>query len=519
MSRAPNQTLPRSGTERETLRKKGQFWTPDWVAEFMVAYVLQDKPKQLLDPALGEGVFFRTAKRYAESHGFEIDLFGREVDPDILARARQSGLDESDLRQVELRDFVLDPPSVKFPAIIVNPPYIRHHRLSSAQKKVLGDFARTATGRNIDGRAGLHVYFLIRALLTLSPGGRLCYIVSADICEGVFAQALWQWIASRYRLDAVITFSPEATPFPDIDTNAVVFCLKNEKPDKHFQWIRCQRQDSTELISFFSESKRHKYTTIEVHKRSLTEALLTGLSRSPLHAVNDRYTLGDFATVMRGVVTGDNDFFFMTLKRAKEQGIPESLLVKAVGRVRDIEGENFSLQDIERLESRGRPTRLLYVNGLSFDQLPSPVQAYLKEGERRALNKKSLIRTRSPWYRMETRKIPPILFAYLGRRNARFIRNTAGAVPLTCFLCVYPRRTDDKFIDRLWRVLSHPQTIGNLRKVGKSYGGDAIKVEPRALERLPLPDDLVRAEGLEKYAQVKQVSLFDCNGEAVCSFP
>lgn len=189
----------------------------------------------------------------------------------------------------------------------------------------------------------------------------------------------------------------------------------------------------------------------------------------------------------------------MTLRRAKELGIPESLLVKAVGRMRDIEGDEISSDDIERLETSGRPTRLLNVNGFSFEQLPHAVQMYLKEGERRGLNKKTLIRTRRPWYRMETRKCPPIMFAYLGRRNTRFIRNHAHVVPLTCLLCVYPRQTDTEFVERLWKVLSHPETISNLKKVGKSYGGGALKVEPRALERLPLPDDLVHSEKLDAY--------------------
>ncbi len=509
MKRTRHPTLPMSGSKREALRTKGQFWTPDWVAEFMVAYVLQDQPARLLDPALGEGVFFRAAKRFAESHRVDLILYGRDVDPGIIAQARQSGLNDADLRHVEIRDFVLDPPSEKFPAIVANPPYIRHHRLSQSQKAALRDFARTTTGRHIDGRAGLHVYFLIRALQTLSPGGRLSYIVSADICEGVFAEALWQWIASRYRLDAVIVFSTDATPFPDVDTNALVFCIRNEKPEKHFDWVKCWRQDSEELVSLLSGNRRKKYQTIEVHQRAVVEALSTGLSRPPSQAVTDRYTLGDFATVMRGIVTGDNDFFFMTLTRAKELGIPESLLVKAVGRMRDIEGEQFSPEDVDRLEAQGRPTRLLSVNGLSSDQLPTAVQRYLKEGEKSGLHKKTLIQTRKPWYRMETRKTPPIMFAYLGRRNARFIRNSARVVPLTCLLCVYPKRENPDFIERLWKVLSHPQTISNLRKVGKSYGGDAIKVEPRALERLPLPDELVRAEGIEKYAQAKQATLFD----------
>ncbi|MDI6774182.1 MAG: N-6 DNA methylase [Verrucomicrobiota bacterium] len=507
MAHAKTYKPPSSGVKREAPRTRGQFWTPAWAAEFMVAYALKDKPERLLDPALGEGVFFRAARRYAQSRGFDLVLFGRDIDPKVIGRARQSGLNDSDLRNVEIRDFVLDPPSQTFPAIVANPPYIRHHRLSLAQKERLREFARRATGRHIDGRAGLHVYFLIRALQALALGGRLAYIVSADICEGVFAQALWQWICSRYRLDAVIAFASEATLFPDVDTNALVFCIQNDQPATEFDWVKCRDRDSEELIAVVSGRPLKTHGKIEVHRRVLSEALASGLSRPPSQETAHQWSLGHFAAVMRGIVTGDNGFFFMTSARAKELGIPDSLLVKAVGRMRDVEGENFDSEDIERLEAKGRPTRLLDVNGLPFDQLPAPVQRYLKEGEDCGLPAKTLIKTRRPWYRMETRKIPPIMFAYLGRRNARFIRNRAHVVPLTCLLCVYPKQASPEFVEHLWKVLSAPETIANLRRVGKSYGGDAIKVEPRALERLPLPDWLVHAEGLDKHLAPRQASL------------
>ena len=504
MTAAPTYTLPRSGIKREALRKKGQFWTPDWTADIMVAYVLRGKPSRLLDPALGQGVFFHAAKRYAQSHNFDLTLFGRDIDPEVMGQARTSGLDACDLQNVEMRDFVLDPPSELFPAIVSNPPYIRHHRLSPAQKEHLREFARKATGRHIDGRAGLHVYFLIRALQTLEPDGRLAYIVSADICEGVFADALWQWICSHYRLDTVIAFAPEATPFPDVDTNALIFLIRNTRPAPEFDWVKCHDRESRELTALVSGRPPKNCSGIQIHRRLLSEALATGLSRPPSDDAKQRCTLGDFATVMRGIVTGNNDFFFMTSARAKELGIPDSLLVKAVGRMRDVQGQNFDQADVQRLETSGRPTRLLNVNGLPFDQLPACVQKYLEDGEQKGLPNKTLIKTRRPWYRMEIRKVPPILFAYLGRRSARFIRNRADVVPLTCLLCVYPRHSSPEFVGHLWKVLSHPETIGNLRKVGKSYGGDAIKVEPRSLERLPLPDDLVRAEGLDKYLSPKQ---------------
>ena len=66
--------LPRSGHAREALRRKGQFWTPDWVADFMAAYVLQDKPDRILDPAVGEGAFFRAIRRHAQRHNVNGDF-------------------------------------------------------------------------------------------------------------------------------------------------------------------------------------------------------------------------------------------------------------------------------------------------------------------------------------------------------------------------------------------------------------------------------------------------------------
>lgn len=112
------------------------------------------------------------------------------------------------------------------------------------------------------------------------------------------------------------------------------------------------------------------------------------------------------------------------------------------------------------------------------------------------LPKRPLIASRNPWYKMEARQVPPILFAYLGRRNARFVRNRANVVPLTGFLCVYPRRAEGAFVEKLWGILRHPETIANLSLVGKSYGSGAIKVEPRALEALPIPNSLLRGAGL-----------------------
>ena len=99
------------------------------------------------------------------------------------------------------------------------------------------------------------------------------------------------------------------------------------------------------------------------------------------------------------------------------------------------------------------------------------------------------------------RDVPDFLFAYLGRRNMRFIENQASVLPLSSFLCVYSKSKDKAYLDKLFYVLNHPSTIENLRLVGKSYGGGSLKVEPRSLQRLPIPDHL--AEELLPYLKQK----------------
>jgi hypothetical protein len=110
---------------------------------------------------------------------------------------------------------------------------------------------------------------------------------------------------------------------------------------------------------------------------------------------------------------------------------------------------------------------------------------------------------------MEQRTPPPILFAYLGRRDCRFILNEAGVVPLTCFLCIYPWETNREAVKELWRALNHPKTLQNLAFAGKSYGGGAVKVEPRQLDTLEIPASVVREIGLKSQAIATELFLLD----------
>jgi hypothetical protein len=483
----PFNKLPTAGPEREALRQKGQFWTPDWVAQGMVAYVVAGGCDEVFDPAVGAGAFFRAVKQVAKETGRSIRFHGTEIDPAALEQAVHNELSAADLASVQIRDFVLNPPSGSLSAIVANPPYIRHHRLGGEVKAKLRAFALKLVGKTLDGRAGIHVYFLLRALQLLKHDGRLAFIMSADTCEGVFAPTLWNWITRNFCLDAVLTFAPEASPFPGVDTNPVVFMIRRAKPASHFLWAKCHAARCDEFKQWVLSGFRARSSdALTIYHRSVAEGLATGFSREPRTMDANAPRLGDFAKVLRGIATGANEFFFLTRSQAATLRIPDEFLIPAIGRTRDVTEEEITSKTLEALDATGRPTFLFSPDGRPLNAFPKAVREYLRHGEELGLPRRPLIASRQPWYKMETRQPPPFLFAYLGRRNARFIRNRDGILPLTGFLCVYPRSNEPESVDRLGRALRHPETIANLRLVGKSYGQGCIKVEPRALERLPL---------------------------------
>jgi adenine-specific DNA-methyltransferase len=180
---------------------KGQFWTPEWIAQAMADYVLAGGSDHAFDPAVGRGALLAAAKTIAERLGKKIALLGTEIDPQVLEHARSYGLGH-DLTDVEITDSVLNPPKGPFQAIVANPPYVRHHRLPADVKASARAYAASLIGEPLDGRVGLHVYFLLRALDLLDVDGRLAFILPADTCEGIFAPRLRRWVTNNYLLES-----------------------------------------------------------------------------------------------------------------------------------------------------------------------------------------------------------------------------------------------------------------------------------------------------------------------------
>jgi adenine-specific DNA-methyltransferase len=505
------QILPSAGLHREALRERGQFWTPPWLAKVMVSWVTQNQPSILFDPAVGPGTFFLAAREIGYAGQFE----GFELHETAFAEGRKLGLDKNDFRRVIVGDFISNRFLGTFPAIVSNPPYIRHHRLTEQRKSELRGIAERILGFALDGRVGLHIYFLLKCLERLSPHGRLAFLLPADVCEGISSRRLWNRLCELYRLEAVLTFDESAAPFPQVDTNAMVFLMSRSTQAKDFKWLRVKERDGASIIHVLQGTKngRDSDEVVICHERKISEALTIGLSRPSRPEHSRGIPLSHFARVVRGIASGANEFFFLTREQIKSLGLPVHFFIRAIGRTRDCREDILKPSAIEQLDHQGRPTWLLNLDDTPKDRLPQSLQTYLNSGEQQKLNIRSLIQSRRPWYKMEKRTPPPILFAYLGRRDCRFILNEADVVPLTGFLCVYPWEKSTGAVKKLWRALNHPDTIRNLVFAGKSYGGGALKVEPRQLDNLEIPMSVIQEIGLKSPRVEMELMLLDKNGK------
>jgi adenine-specific DNA-methyltransferase len=503
------QRIPSTGPAREALRSKGQFWTPRWLAELMAAWVTANKPQSLFDPAAGPGTFFAAA----QSAGFTGSFFGFELDGKTLQLSKHLGLSKESLLGVRIADFISFPLNRQFEAIVSNPPYIRHHRLSTIQKCELQLIAKEVLGFPLDGRVGLHVYFLLKCLHHLAPNGRLAFLLPADVCEGVSSTKVWSRLCERFRLEGVLTFAPDAAPFPCIDTNVLVFLLSRNKPRAKFAWARVLKPEPAPILHLLlhnNDSIDGSFVdSVQTQTRLVEEGIATGFSRPVKNVDEAGYPLSFFAKVVRGIATGSNEFFFLTHDQLLSFNLDKKFFRRAIGRTRDCPNNLLTTEDLERLDREGRATWLLNLGHEDRNIFPATLNTYLFLGENQKLPERALIKSRRPWYKMEQRTPPPILFAYLGRRDCRFILNKAGVVPLTGFLCVYPLQSSPETVQRLWLALNHPATLGNLKFVGKSYGGGAIKVEPRQLDKLLVPQSVLDQVGLNPPTIATQFHLLE----------
>ena len=180
-----------AGTDR-TSKDKGQFFTPKPIVQAILERVVDQFPNDyqsrtitILDPAIGKGVFFTTLIPLISPIFPSVKLYGIDIDFSVIKIAEKelAPLVVKLSYEIVLKhgnfflDFSSDIPPKDFDVIIGNPPH--NARYSQLEWKKIRENCQF--GQNPRIRSESSIFFTLKSLNLLKPGGILCYLLPKPI--------------------------------------------------------------------------------------------------------------------------------------------------------------------------------------------------------------------------------------------------------------------------------------------------------------------------------------------------
>lgn len=468
-----------AGNSLLSRRSSGVTFTPQWVVDQMLDLVgSKTSPySEIIDAGAGAGRFsIGAATRFPTSRVIAIEK-DIGLASGLKRAARDHGLGKRvDVRQADFLDCPL--PYTGRRLFLGNPPYVRHHAISAHQKAWLkGVGARMA--RRFSGLSGLHVYFLARVLVEARDGDGLLMILPSEWLEARYGDAIKSAILQRARKVRLFMFPPDAEVFEGTMTTSVILSLEFGGPTEEFSVALAARDrelcvDEMKAVQL-PVSGADQVNWLHMSRDALErESSLDGPAGSYVE-------LGELFDVHRGQVTGKNVAWIATPETAPL--IPDRFLFPCVTDGKEI----FDLDD-DVLRTARTLRRVI--------DLPADLDS-VKNQEREAINRFLALAKhvgaatgyiashRRAWWRVGLRDSPSIIMTYMGRRAPRFVVNGCYARLLNIAHGLYPKVKLSRS-----QLLSIVRWLNSERvaRVGRTYAGGLVKVEPGDARRIRMPD-------------------------------
>lgn len=458
-------------TDAAHRRKLGQYFTPEPIAKLMVSWVTKDKPKEILDPAFGLGVFYD-----ALDDKKSIKYIGYEVDKNIISYVARKGKPELEIR---LQDY-LESKIAIYDAIICNPPYLRFQNFKN-RHDVLPKLKKHL-GMLINGYSNIASVFLAKSLAELNIYGRLAYIMPFEFFNTGYGAEIKKALTQNGLLKQIIIFENEKDIFPEVTTTVCILLCKKDNIIDKVKITRIESKEQLHEILDFSEVYQHEIPVSKLPFNQKWSNIIESLY-SCIDIPHGMVNISYYGKFMRGIATAANEYFAMSLQDAKKHGIKEKYLLPCITKSPQIKSLVFTDDLLDDLVSNGAPVFCFSCT----ENGDNKAQQYIKYGESKNYHKRYLTSKRRPWYKLEKRKPAPILAGVFNRGRAKFVRNYTSAINFTCFHSFYPNMFGQRYINRLFIYFISRVGQEIIQKNKRKYGGDLDKFEPGDLNNCLCP--------------------------------
>jgi adenine-specific DNA-methyltransferase len=446
-------------------KKFAQFFTPELISDYMANWVVGNKTAimHVLEPAFGLGIFSKSLLKITN----KAKITGYDADNYILSFAKANFSALCDKVSLQNANYLTHDWDSTYDAIICNPPYLKFHDYDN---NLLVQTVNAKLGVNLKKFTNIYSLFLMKSLSQLKPGGRCAYIVPSEFLNADYGVEVKRYLLSLNIQMHFIIVDFEQNVFDGAITTACIILCENIQSDG---FVRFSTVNNIEKLNDALSS------CIVVDQQAMQcEAKWktyygTNNSTKYKHLTN----FSNYAKVSRGIATGSNKFFSLTLNKAKDLNIPEDALLKCVCHCTDINKSIFTETDFNHLSKSNKAMYLF--KGLG-NETNENVLEYIRYGENEGVNNKYLCEKRNPWYSLEKRIPAPIWVSVFNRGGLKFVRNEANVSNLTTFHCMYVTEMFvdiDVFFSYLLTDTAYQIFIDNSRQ----YGNGLVKFEPNDL--------------------------------------
>lgn len=374
----------------------GAYYTPEEVSAHMVNRLHIDGSARILEPSFGDGSFLRAIANC----GFDPNqITACEIDQAACRRALASGLiAEEGIHYGSF--FNLD--VGKFDAAIGNPPYVRLRALSADEKNQAINLSESILGSRVGEESSEWLPFLLKCVHLLDSHGSLALVLPFDFTYVKYARRAWEYLGKSFSKIEVLRSKERL--FEDILQDVILLFAFGKGGSTEKVEYRCYETRSDLINESPSISSNVSIKEIVSGVRAFQKALvpvdvLEFIENSPFFV-----RAGEEADFHIGYVCGNKAYFHPNAEAIDKYSIPETSLVSSVVSSRQVAQAGFKTSALMVSEKLWLPP----------GELSEGEKSYVAFGEREKINLGYKCRTRKPWWRVPSVKVPQAIISVFG---------------------------------------------------------------------------------------------------------
>jgi adenine-specific DNA methylase len=479
-------------TQASTEKLRGGFYTPEPIAEFVLRWGINgSNDYDILEPSCGDGVFLEQLEKYKFNYN---TITAIELDEVEAAKADKINLQN---KQVINSDFHIycNNTHKRFDLVVGNPPYIRYQFFDRLQQAEANDIFIKA-GLSYSKLTNAWVSFVVgSSLLLKETGGKIGFVLPAEILQVSYAQQLRNFIAHFYNKINIISF--EKLVFPDIQQEVVLLlCEKNNTKNHNIEHIELKDASSLKTLDVARlkspnkkiDFKSNKWTFYFLEQEEID--FLENIAKD-----KNIPTLGKFANVEVGITTGSNDFFTVPLTTVEEYDL-HAYAKPMVGRSVQVNSVIFTEEDwVKNRNSPARAHLLTFPDSENLNKKNGAVK-YIAHGEDLGIHKGYKTSIRNDWFVVPSLKISDAFFIRRNNLYPRLIINQASAYTTDTMHRVFLKSGTN--IEAFTASYYNSLSLAFTEVCGRSHGGGVLELMPNEAERVLLPYNENNAELLQQ---------------------